>query len=247
MSNGFEEILQRAVDRKGGRAALDRLMPGPVSTARLSDQPDGYYLAEMTRSIFQSGFVWRVINNKWPSFEEAFFDFDSNRLMALDDADWENYRQDTRIVRHRQKIQAVRHNLWFVHDIAVEHDGFGRFLAGWPSDDLVGLFALLKKKGSRLGGNTGQYFLQHVGVDSFALTRDVVLGLRLHGLDIRDSPTSLKDLRLIQQTFNDWHASSGFGYLQLSHILAYSVGENRVQAAESAGESGADPRAGGEQ
>ena len=94
---------------------------------------------------------------------------------------------------------------------------------------MVGLFALLRKKASRLGGNTGQYFLQHVGVDSFALTRDVVLALQSHGLEIGDRPTSQKDLRLIQQTFNDWHQTSGFSYLQLSHLLAYSVGENKVQ------------------
>ena len=87
-----------------------------------------------------------------------------------------------------------------------------------------------KKKGSRLGGNTGQYFLQHVGVDSFALTSDVVLALKQAGLEIADNPSSQRDLKLIQQTFNEWSAESGFGLLQLSHILAYSVGENRVQA-----------------
>ena len=182
----------------------------------------------MTRSIFQSGFVWRVIDNKWPSFQEAFFEFDLNRLMALDDADWEHYLQDTRIVRHRQKIRALRHNTWFVHEVSLQYDGFGRFLAEWPKSDLVGLFMYLKNKASRLGGNTGQYFLQHVGADSFALTRDVVSALQLHGLDIRDNPSSKKDLRLIQRTFNDWHEASGISYLRLSYLLAYSVGENRV-------------------
>lgn len=229
VNDHFDSILQRALERKGGRASLDALLPMQPADRQLLDSLDSFFLAEMTRSIFQSGFVWRVINNKWPSFQEAFFGFDSNRLMALGDADWEAYLQDTRIVRHRQKIAALRHNVWFVHEISTQHDGFGRFLAGWPKSDLVGLFVLLKKKGSRLGGNTGQYFLQHVGVDSFALTRDVVFALQLHGLQINDNPTSQRDLGLIQQTFNDWHEASGFSYLQLSHILAYSVGENRVR------------------
>ena len=79
-----------------------------------------------------------------------------------------------------------------------------------------------------MGGNTGQYFLQHVGMDSFALTRDVVSALKLHGLEINDNPTSQKDLGLIQQTFNEWHEASGFGYLQLSYVAAYSVGANKV-------------------
>jgi len=192
-------------------------------------QPDAFFLEQMTRCIFKSGFVWRVIDNKWADFCTAFFDFSPARLMKLDDADWEAYTQDTRIVRHRQKIQALRHNLWFVNDMAMQHGSFGQFLLDWPANDLTGLFQFLKQKGSRLGGNTGQYFLQQAGVDSFALTHDVVQCLQMHGLDIRDHPVSGKDLTLIQLTFNAWHEETGFGYLQLSMIAAYSVGENRIK------------------
>ncbi len=226
--NSFTPIQQRAEQRKGGSEALLSLLPETPDPQRLTQQPDAFYLAEMTRSIFKSGFVWRVIDNKWPDFCAAFVDFDLARLMKLSDHDWDAFMQDTRIVRHRQKIQALRHNLWFVNDVAMQHAGFGRFLAEWPATDRVGLFQFLKKKGSRLGGNTGQYFLQKVGVDSFALTHDVVQCLQFHGLDIRDNPTSQKDLRLIQQSFNQWHEETGFGYLQLSMIAAYSVGENRI-------------------
>ena len=231
--NSFKIIVARAEKRKGGKQALLSLLPLPVAPAKLIEKQDSYYLEEMTRSIFQSGFVWRVIDKKWPTFREAFFDFEINRLMKLSPDDWDNYMQDTRIVRHRQKIQALRHNLWFVNETAGQHAGFGRFLVDWPKTDLVGLLSYLKLKGSRLGGNTGQYFLQHVGVDSFALTRDVILCLQMSGLDIRDVPTSQKDLKLIQLRFNQWHDETGFSYLELSMIMAYSVGENRVQAGQA--------------
>ena len=226
--DSFKHITERAEQRKGGKQALLSLLPQLVDPSALADKPDSFFLEEMTRSIFQSGFVWRVINNKWPTFREAFFDFDISKLMRLSEDDWSNYIQDTRIVRHRQKIQALRHNLWFVNETSGLNGGFGRFLIDWPKSDLVGLFRYLKIKGSRLGGNTGQYFLQHVGVDSFALTGDVVLCLKLSGLDINDRPSSLKDLKLIQQTFNQWHEETGFNYYQLSMIMAYSVGENKV-------------------
>ena len=227
--NSFKVIVERAEKRKGGKQALLSLLPQVVEPEQLTVKPDSFYLEEMTRSIFQSGFVWRVINNKWPTFRQAFFDFDIGKLMRLSEDEWDDYIHDTRIVRHRQKIQALRHNLWFVNDTAGLHHGFGQFLVDWPKSDLVGLFRYLKTKGSRLGGNTGQYFLQHVGVDSFALTRDVVLCLQMSGLDIRNQPSSQKDLKLIQQTFNQWHEETGYSYLNLSMIMAYSVGENRVQ------------------
>lgn len=226
--NSFKLIIERAEKRKGGRDALSSLLPQAVDPGSLIEKQDSFFLEEMTRSIFQSGFVWRVINNKWPTFREAFFDFDISRLMKLSEDDWGNYMQDTRIVRHRQKIQALRHNLWFVNETAGIHHGFGQFLVDWPKTDLVGLFRYLKTKGSRLGGNTGQYFLQHVGVDSFALTRDVVLCLQMSGLDIHNTPSSQKDLKLIQQTFNQWYQETGFTFYRLSMIMAYSVGENKV-------------------
>lgn len=228
--NSFQAILNRAIKRKGSKDDLYSLLPQTINPEILSSKADAYFLEEMTRSVFQSGFVWRVINNKWPTFRQAFFDFDIHRLMRLSSDDWDNYMQDTRIVRHRQKIQALRHNLWFVNETANQHHGFGRFLTDWPKTDLVGLFRYLKTKGSRLGGNTGQYFLQHVGVDGFALTKDVVLCLQMHGLEINNYPTSQKDLKLIQQSFNQWHDETGLPYLHLSMIMAYSVGENKVFA-----------------
>lgn len=224
----FQKVLDRAIERKGGEAALSSLLPDAMPAEHLVELADEYFLEEMTRSIFQSGFVWRVINNKWPQFREAFFDFDFGRLMNLSPEDWDNYMSDTRVVRYRAKLEAVRHNLWYVHETAIQHNGYGRFLAEWPSSDLVGLLLHQKKHGSRLGGNTGQYFLQRVGKDCFALTSDVVLGLKLQELEIADNPTSQKDLKNIQQAFNSWHDETGLPYIQLSMILAYSVGENRV-------------------
>ena len=77
MNSGFEPILQRAMERKGGEEALDSLVPRPPPDRDLVERSDRFFLAEMTRSVFQSGFVWRVINNKWPSFQEAFLAFDA--------------------------------------------------------------------------------------------------------------------------------------------------------------------------
>jgi 3-methyladenine DNA glycosylase Tag len=224
----FSAIAARAAERKGGMHILKSMLPAETDREALISQADGWFLGEMTRAIFQAGFVWRVIENKWAGFREAFFEFEPRRLMRLSDEDWQAYVQDARIVRNRQKILAVRHNLWFVHELSQQHGGFGRFLADWPTTDLVGLFGVLKKQGSRLGGNTGQYFLQAVGVDSFALTRDVVTALQLDGLEISDNPSSLKDLKAIQQRFNGWREQGDWSYRQMSHILAFSVGENRV-------------------
>ena len=45
-----------------------------------------------------------------------------------------------------------------VHDKV--HDSAARAFADWPDSDYVGLLETLKKRGMRLGGNTGQYALR---------------------------------------------------------------------------------------
>jgi 3-methyladenine DNA glycosylase Tag len=121
---------------------------------------------------------------------------------------------------------SVAHNARFVTDIAREHGSFGRFLADWAAADQVGLLALLAKRGSRLGGNTGPYFLRFIGKDGYMLSRDVVTCLRDAGLDIAETPTSKRDRARIQDQFNTWAKETKLPYMHLSRICAMSVGEN---------------------
>ena len=78
---------------------------------------------------------------------------------------------DKRIVRNGAKIMSVRDNAQFVQAIAREHGSFGKFLSKWPASDEIGLLDLLTKRGSRLGGNTGQMFLRFVGWDGFVTSQ----------------------------------------------------------------------------
>jgi 3-methyladenine DNA glycosylase Tag len=141
---------------------------------------------------------------------------------------WDRLMSDTRIVRNGAKILSVRENAAFVQAIAGEHGSFGRFLAKWPSSDEIGLLDLLAKRGSRLGGNTGQMFLRFVGWDGFVTSQDVVACLRDAGLDIADEVKSKGDLAKVQAQFNAWAEETGLPYTHLSRICAMSVGENRA-------------------
>ncbi|KZY70761.1 DNA-3-methyladenine glycosylase I, partial [Oleiphilus sp. HI0067] len=167
-------------------------------------------------------------DRKWSEFEEAFFGFKVDTLALLSDEQWEAYLDDSRVVRSGQKIKALRDNVSFLYDLRFTDKGIASLIAHWPSDDQVGLMQLLKKRGSRLGGNTGQYFLRMMGRDTFILSRDVVLTLQSAGLDIKSEPSSQRELKLIQATFNEWHKQSGISYTQMSQICAYANGDNVV-------------------
>jgi 3-methyladenine DNA glycosylase Tag len=220
----FKAIRARAAKRKGGEAALAALLPKVAGPRVLAELGDDRVLAEMTKRIFSAGFVWNVIETKWPGFEAAFLAFDPKRLLAQPDEFWEGLAGDRRVVRNPQKIMAVRANARFVADIAEEHGSFGKLLSQWPAEDQVGLLDLLAKRGARLGGHTGQYFLRFIGRDGFVTSRDVVACLRDAGLDIAEKPSSKKDLRKVQ--FNAWARETGLPYTHLSRICALSIGES---------------------
>jgi 3-methyladenine DNA glycosylase Tag len=222
----FAKIRARAAKRKGGHDVLVSLL-GPVpDNALLANVTDDRILSTMAERVFSAGFVWSVIEQKWPGFEEAFLGFEPKRLLFQPDDFWYDLASDKRIVRNPQKIRSVKENAAFVERMSKEHGSFGKFLGRWPKDDQIGLTAYLGKHGSRLGGNTGQYFLRWVGWDAFIISRDFVAALRDSGLDIAESPNSKRDLARIQEQMNAWAEETGLPYIHLSRILAMSIGEN---------------------
>jgi 3-methyladenine DNA glycosylase Tag len=223
---GFSSIRKRAEQRKGGKAALAKLLPTVASDKALAAIGDDRYLSMMTRCINQAGFSWKVIENKWPEFEEAFHGFNPHTLGLLSPEQWEAYTSDRRVVRNWQKIKALKDNVFFVQDTARQHGGFGAWLAAWPASDQLGLMLHLKKHGARLGGQSALWFLRRMGKDCFIPARDVVTVLRAEGLQIAEQPTSKRDLTAVQEQFNAWHRDTGLPYSHLSRIVACSVGEN---------------------
>jgi 3-methyladenine DNA glycosylase Tag len=222
----FETIRARAAKRKGGEAGLASLLPDVPTRTALVRLADDRVLSQMAQRIFSAGFVWRVVESKWPGFEAAFLGFEPKRLLFQPDDYWAGLAGDARIVRNPQKIAAVRHNAQFVSDVAGEHGSFGKFLGDWPAADQIGLLAVLARRGARLGARTGQYFLRFIGKDCFVTSSDVVACLRDAGLDIAENPTSKKDLARIQEQFNRWAEETGLPLTHLSRICAMSIGEN---------------------
>lgn len=216
----FETIRARALERKGGAAGLEEGMSRPhIDVSTLTDDR---ILAEFTRRIFCAGFNWSVVDNKWDGFEAAFHGFDIGRNALMSDDDLDAHLKDTGIVRHAGKILSVRDNAIFLSDLAREHGSAARFFGAWPESDLVGLWEVMKKRGSRLGGMTGQYALRFLGKDSFILSKSVVAALNRAGV-IDGAATSKGAQKKVQAAFTRWHQETGESYTRLSRILAMSV------------------------
>ena len=117
------------------------------------------YLEVMTKSVFQSGISWAVIEAKWDGFREAFHGFDPDRVANLSPRDIDRLTKDTRIVRNRRKIEATVHNADTMLGLDREHGSFRKYLRSFGSfEELVSDM----RKRFKFLGDMGAYYLLYV-------------------------------------------------------------------------------------
>ncbi|MFY0309514.1 DNA-3-methyladenine glycosylase I [Leisingera sp. D0M16] len=214
----FDEIYAISADRHGGPEALEEKLSKP--DPKVTELPEDRWLSTMTKCIFQAGFNWKVIEAKWDGFEEVFHGFELGPCAFMAEDEFDQILGDTRVVRNGAKLATVRANAAFLMELRDE-GGAGKVLGGWPSTGYIGLLEMLKKRGARLGGNTGQYAMRFAGRDSFILSQDVTARLIAEG--VIDKPaTSKTALKAVQAAFNEWMEQSGRSLTEISRVLAMS-------------------------
>jgi 3-methyladenine DNA glycosylase Tag len=218
----FAEILDAARVRHSA-AGIEARLPRPQAPEELRAIPDDRYLSQMSLRIFRAGLKHSIVDAKWPVFEEVFYGFDPRRVRAMPDEALDALLGDARLIRHGGKIRAVRDNAATMLDIAAAHGGVGRWLADWPSAEIIGLWDALAKRYSQMGGNSGPTFLRMVGKDTFILSPSVIAALKHWG--VVAAPKNRQDRAAVQACFNAWAAETNRPLCQISMILACSIEE----------------------
>jgi 3-methyladenine DNA glycosylase Tag len=243
MTEKFDHLYQRAAARKGGSIALEQLLGQKIVGKKLladtaaqenvATLTDDRILSAFTKQIFKSGFVWRVVENKWPDFEESFFNFNIEKILMMPEEMLEQKAADPKIIRNYSKVKTIQANAQMIFNHHIEHKAsFAQFIADWPSSDIIGLWTYLKKHGKRLGGNTGPYALRLLGKDTFILSSDVEGYLRAQKV-IDGGLQSKKSLTAIQAYFNQLQQESGYSLTQLSRLIAFASGDNYVHVEQA--------------
>ncbi len=218
----FEEIYDRAAKRKGTENLISLMEVSIQSTNELANISSDRYLSAMTKAIFKAGFVWKIIEHKWPGFEQAFWNFNVRRCAWISPDDLDDLYSDDRIIKNAKKINTVSVNATMMLAIDEEQGSFTQMVANWPAADFIGLLELLNKRGSRLGKLTSQYFLRSIGKDGYVYSKDVIAALINAGV-IEKQPTTKAAFQDIQTAFNLWSEQSGLGLAQMSRVLGLSI------------------------
>lgn len=125
---------------------------------------------------FQSGLSWRTILAKRDTFRAAFHSFDFDRVAHFTEQDVARLLNDSGIVRHRGKIEAVINNAQRAQELVKREGSLAAFIWRYESDlpgpqtastsaQSIALSKELKKLGWKFVGPTTVYaFMQAMGL-----------------------------------------------------------------------------------
>jgi len=121
------------------------------------------YLEIMSKSVFQSGMSWKVIESKWLETREAFQGFDIQTVANFHEKDIEDLTKDARVVRNYRKLMAIVSNARKMLELDKAHGSFQKYLRSHGTFDET-LKAI--RKDFKFMGPSGIYvFLYVVGED----------------------------------------------------------------------------------
>jgi hypothetical protein len=95
------------------------------------DDP-AFFLEHLSRSVFEAGISWRVVEAKWDGIREAFHGFDPAQVAAMPPAEIAAVENDSRVIRNKAKIRATVQNAREVLAILDQYGSIRGYLASFP-------------------------------------------------------------------------------------------------------------------
>jgi DNA-3-methyladenine glycosylase I len=115
------------------------------------DDP-AFFLEHLSRSVFEAGINWRVVEARWDGIRQAFHGFDPARVAAMPPAEIAAMENDARVIRNKAKIRATVQNAREVLAILDEYSRIRGYLASFPD---AGAAAADMRRRFKFLGDTG--------------------------------------------------------------------------------------------
>jgi predicted dinucleotide-binding enzyme len=134
-----------------------RELAGPFEKLRdhAPDDP-AFFFEHLSRSVFEAGINWRVVEGKWDGIREAFHGFDPAQVAAMPPAEISAVEDDSRVIRNKAKIRATVENAREILAILDEYGSIRGYLASFPD---AGAAAADLRRRFKFLGDTGVWRL----------------------------------------------------------------------------------------
>jgi predicted dinucleotide-binding enzyme/3-methyladenine DNA glycosylase Tag len=119
------------------------------------DDP-AFFLEHLSRSVFEAGINWRVVEAKWDGIRQAFYGFDPALVAAMTPAEIAATENDARVIRNKAKIRATVDNAREVLAILDDYGSIRGYLASFPDADAA---AAEMRRRFKFLGDTGVWRL----------------------------------------------------------------------------------------
>ena len=117
----------------------------------------------LSLEIFQAGLSWLTVLKKREAINEAFFNFDVDRVADLQTSEIASLLENPKIIRNKLKIQAIRHNGNIIRSMR-EYGGFAQWIEKHHPLSKPEWVATFKKSGFQfVGGEILGEFLMSIG------------------------------------------------------------------------------------
>ena len=142
---------------KSGDTAAANPLTAPFEKLR-DHAPDDpvFFLEHLSRSVFEAGISWRVVEAKWDGIRGAFHGFDPVQVAAMPPAEIEAVENDSRVIRNKAKIRATVENAREVLAILDEYGSIRGYLGSFPD---AGAAAADMRRRFKFLGDTGTWRL----------------------------------------------------------------------------------------
>ena len=144
-------------DDESARRTRARELATPFERLRdhAPDDP-AFFLEHLTRSVFEAGINWRVVEAKWDGIQDAFHGFDPAQVAAMTPDEITAVENDSRVIRNKAKIRATTQNAREVLAILDQYGSIRGYLASFP--DAAAAAADMRRRFKFLG-DTGVWRL----------------------------------------------------------------------------------------
>ncbi len=89
---------------------------------------DNLWFELLTLEGAQAGLSWRTIINKRLGYQQAFHQFDINKVAGMSDAELDELLTDPKIIRNRLKVYSTRNNAQQMLKVMAEFGSFDNYM-----------------------------------------------------------------------------------------------------------------------
>jgi 3-methyladenine DNA glycosylase Tag len=116
--------------------------------------------------VFNAGFSYQVVRNKWKGIKEIFRDFDPEILAKWTVDEISEALESPKIIRNSKKVTAIVSNAKVFLDIVNKYKSFENYLKSFKEECYEDKQKIIAKQFKWLGPTGAHFFLWSVGEDA---------------------------------------------------------------------------------